>query len=251
MAEARFLLRRERHGEVLDPDRAASRRHHHFRPRAALPDGEPIPGGQHETGVVHRRPELGHERKRFLEAGETGIAVHEDGVEPGLRPPEHLALALRFLLDLQDVAHRAHHHGPRARRVDALQQRHELEAQRTPAERERFEDDRVGRHRIEGGEQQVAPCRPIRVVDGNVIAVAQRHEARVRDPDRRQLHDAHPARHAPADRHAAAHEVHVGSRVGQRLGDEAGAHQMADAQQMLDIDHDDWHGRAPKGGSRK
>ena len=90
---------------------------------------------------------------------------------------------------------------------------------------------------------------PIRVVDGNVIGVAQRHEARVRDPDRRQLHDVHAARHAPADRHAAAHEMHVEARVGQRLGDEAGAHQVADAQQMLDVDHDDWHGRAPEGGS--
>ena len=127
----------------------------------------------------------------------------------------------------------------------------ELEAQRAPAERKRLEDDGVGRHRVVGREQQVAPRLPVRVVDRNVVAVAQRHEARVRDADRRQLHDAHAARHAPADRHAAAHEVHVETRVGQRLGDEAGAHQVADAQQMLDIDHDGWHGRAPMGGSMR
>ena len=74
------------------------------------------------------------------------------------------------------------------------------------------------------------------------MRVAQRHEARVGDADRRQLHDAHAARHAPADRHAAGDEVHVESAVGQRFGNEAGAHQVADAQQVLDVDQDGWHG---------
>ena len=175
--------------------------------------------------------------------------MHEDRVEPGLRPAEHLALALGLRLDLQDVAHRADDERLRTRRLDALEQRHELEAQRPPPERERLEEHRLGRDGVEGREQQVAPRVPIGVVDGNVVGVAQRHEARIGDADRRQLHDAHAARHAPADRHAARHEMHVAPGVRQRLGDEPRPHQVADAQQVLDVDHDGWHGPLPGGGA--
>ena len=147
------------------PTAASARRHDDFLPLAALADRQPIARRQHEARVMDRRPELVQQRKRLLEPGEARVAMHEDRVEPGLRPAEHLALALRLRLHLQDLAHRADHERPRPRRLDALEQRHELEAQRPAAERKRLEDDGVGLHGVVRREQQVAPRLAIRVVD--------------------------------------------------------------------------------------
>ena len=123
------------------------------------------PGANTKPGVVDRWPELVQQRKRLLEPREARIAVDEDRVEPGFRPAQHLAFALRLVLELQDVAHRADHERTRTRRLDPLEQRHELEAQRPSAERKRLEDHGVGPHGIERREQEVAPRLPIGVVD--------------------------------------------------------------------------------------
>ena len=119
------------------PSRGARSRRRRLPPTPPLrrrPPPSPIAsrfaGRQHEARVMHRRPELVQQRKRLLEPREAGIAMHEDRVEPGLCPAEHLALALRLLLYLQDIAHRADHERPRTRRLDALEQRHQLEPQR-------------------------------------------------------------------------------------------------------------------------
>jgi len=119
-----------------------------------------------------------------------------------------------------------------------FEQRHELEAQRAAPERECLEQHGVGRGCLEGREQQPPAPLAIGLVDRHELAVAQRREARVGHADRRELDDANTARNAATDRRAAAHQMHVEAAVGERFGDQPRPHQVADAQQMLDVDED-------------
>src|SRR6478672_1977895 len=139
VAEARVRLRGERRGEQLDPDAATAGGNDDFVTTATVHVDvawmQPV--GKDEAGVMDRRPKLVGERERVLEAREASIAVHEDRVEPARRPAEDFALALRLRLDLQDLTDRTDDQRPRSRRIDALEQRDELEAQRAAAERKR------------------------------------------------------------------------------------------------------------------
>src|SRR5437588_422488 len=85
--------------------------------------------------------------------------------------------------------------------------------------------------------KRASPC-TIALVDRFEVGIAQRREARVGHADRRQLHVLDAARQATADRHAAAHEVDRESLVGHALREMTRAHQVADAEQVLHVDHD-------------
>ena len=193
---------------------------------------------------MNGRHEFARERERILEAGEATIAVHEDRIEPLRGPPQHLSLALGFVLQLQDFANRADDERPRPRGVDPFEQRQELEAKRPAAEWKRFEQHGARRRvRIRGKQQFTAP-KPIRIVDRLENGIAQRREARVRHANGRQLHGSYATRHAAADRHATADEMYGETVIGQRLCDLPGAHQVPDAQQVLDVDEHAPHQRA-------
>ena len=197
--------------------------------------------GDDEARVVDRRDEFGGQRKCLVQPGEAPVAVHQHRVDPAVGEVEHFALALRFPAQLKDVPQRRDHDGPRARRRDAFQQRDELEGERPAPERKRLEHHERRPGSLERGEQLVAPTRPIGVVDGVAVGIAQYREIAVGDAQRRQLHDAHAGRHALAYGHSSAHEVNVDSHAGKGPGHEARAHQVADAHQMLHMDQDGWH----------
>src|SRR5204862_5979652 len=146
VAETRVRLRGEGCGEELDADATAPRGNDDFiTTRAVDVDVFRLrPVGKDKARVMDGRLKLFGERKRILEAREAAIAVHEDRIEPARGPAKHLAFPLGLLLDLQDLADRTDDERPRARRLDALEQREQLEAQRPAAERERLEHDRVG-----------------------------------------------------------------------------------------------------------
>ena len=78
----------------------------------------------------------------------------------GERLLEHPGVALGIRLAHQDVAHRAQPPGPRAGARGRLEQRHELEPERAPAEREHLGDDHARAQLLEQRQQPVAAHAP-------------------------------------------------------------------------------------------
>ena len=93
-------------------------------------------------------------------------------------------------------------------------------------------------------EQQVAPVRPVGVVDRLALRVRQSGKPLVgrRDRRQRQGRDARPGK--SRHRRAAGHHGHREPVFGKCGGDAAGAGEVADAEQMLHIEQD---GRAAHG----
>ena len=204
--------RRQR--QQFDADTASTRRDHNFLPARH-------PRLSQAGRPASARSPCNAPAARARAAAETSPRIARSAGSPCTRIASNQVFAQpsisrsrsSFVLHLQNLAHRADHERPRTRRLDPLEQRHELEAQRPSPERERFEDDGIGLHGIVASRAagRAATCDRRRRWERK-FAVAQRHEARVGDPDRRQLDDADAAGHAPADRHSAGHEVHVATR---------------------------------------
>ena len=94
-------------------------------------------------------------------------------------------------------------------------------------------------------EQQVAAARLVGVVDRLARRVGQFGKSLIGRRDRRQR-DGRDARPGKArDRRAAGHDGHRKPVFGERAGDPAGAGEVADAEQMLDVKED---ARATHGG---
>jgi hypothetical protein len=133
--------------------------------RTWLPVAPPPAELGHVAGVEQRHAVIGGERERFLEPHERRVAVHQHLVDPAPRPLPRLGVAAGLFLQLQDVTDRRQDARPRTRRIDALEQRNELEAQAPPAEGERLEQHHGRGCRIERGEQLLHALAPILVVD--------------------------------------------------------------------------------------
>ena len=162
--------------------------------------------------------------------------MHEDAVEPSAGKLCHLAAALGGLANHR-VAHGADDPGALLCRPRGLEQRHQLEAELPATEGELLDDEDVRTEGLELGQQpgeaMVAPG----VVDGTAGVVHDLGEARVRRGRRRQK-DAGAAEKVDAlDRRAAEDDGDVEPGFAHRLCQDRSALQVADAEQMLDIEH--------------
>ena len=87
-------------------------------------------------------------------------------------------------------------------------------------------------------EQQVAAARFVGVVDRLARRVGQSGKSLVGRRDRRQRQGRDPRPGKARHRRAAGHHGHREPVFGERAGDAAGAGEVADAEQMLDIEED-------------
>ena len=96
-----------------------------------------------------------------------------------VRLREHPGVALGIRLAHEHVAHRAQPPGPRPGARGRLEQRHELEPERAPAEREHLGDDHARAQLLEQRQQPIAAQRAEAVVDRPVVLVQQAREGEI------------------------------------------------------------------------
>ncbi len=159
--------------------------------------------------------------------------------DPVDQPAHHghgLGDALGLALGHQNVAQRDG--GGQAPRLGGLEQRQQLEGELAPAEGKHLDQDQIRVLDLEGGEQQSpAPVAPD-IVDRPPVLVEDRGEMHIGRHRGRQLDQLARPDVDLARRRPAGDEPQVEARRLDRPGDEGGAAQMADAQEMLDVEQD-------------
>ena len=168
--------------------------------------------------------------------------MDQDAIEAGADGFQELGLAIGARPVDQDVADRAEDLRPRRRRLCAVEQRDQLEAQRAAAEGKHLDHQRVGPCLVVKRQETVAAPRAPGVVDRPAMLVQQHLEGLVGRARRWQLHQARGTDVETRDRHAAGgdDDIHAGGRKAAR--EQGGAAEMADAEQVLDVDEDAAHG---------
>jgi hypothetical protein len=119
-------------------------------------------------------------------------------------------------------------------------------------EREALDQQNVRLDLTKGGKKGFAPPLAPGVVDVASLRIHEPAEGRVGGPDRRQLNQPRAAKVRHAAGLATGNAYDVQARRLHGADDRRGAHLVADAQQMLDIDHDtrDTHRSSPPASGR-
>ena len=113
-----------------------------------------------------------------------------------------------------------------------------IEAHLAAAEGKGLDDHDVRPGLAEGGQQHVAAARLEGVVDRSAVQVGEAGEAGVARDHRRQRDMADAGAGKAGNRRAAGDHRHVEAVGAKRLRDPAGAGEVADAEQVLDVEED-------------
>ena len=190
------------------------------------------------------------ERKAVGKGHDRRVAMDQHQIEPTPRSVGHRRLFRRVVLADQDVTD-----GRRDQRFGApclggVEQRVQLKPEGAAAEGKGLDQDAIGLHFLEEVKQRFGARRLPTVVDRFAVRAKDRCKVCVRDPRGRQAHDRGGTEIDLRHGEAAIGDRHPVPLGDHRLGQQRRAPDMADAEQMLDIEQDVHAGRPFRGPFR-
>ncbi|ENN85039.1 hypothetical protein RHSP_57688 [Rhizobium freirei PRF 81] len=174
--------------------------------------------------------------KSLFQPDEMRIAVNENTIEVIAKQPHGLLVPARLLLLLQNIAYRRIEPRLAIGLGNGIEQGQQLKAHLPPPEGKGFNDDDVRLGLPKRFEQKLAAARQKRLVDRVAGLVGKSGKAGAAGDHRRQRDGGHVAARKAIHGNATGDDRHLAAVLRHGAGDAAGPRQMADAEQMLNVE---------------
>ncbi len=162
--------------------------------------------------------------------------MDEDTIEMIAQEADRLLVAPRLLLLLQNIAHRGVEPWLRVRFGNGVEQRQKLETHLPAPEGKCLDDDDIGCRLPECLQQKIAAAGQKLFADGVAGLIGEAGKTGTAGDHGRQCHGGHISTGKSVDRYAAGDDRDFAPILRQRTGNAARPRQMADAEQMLNIE---------------